>query len=253
MIMQDQIQEDINIQEIDETVIAQIADEYNTNDNKNISENEKENIIEGNIKEIKPLPNPDTDKDISNLIESYEPNEAVLKIEFANKVKEFNVSWNELKNISFWYTGSTEVPKLLGEVIEYDKVSKDIHYPNDVDDYISSNLFRIKSKMKELKILSPDNSGELDIFLNQKYYLNMHIEYVLTILTTFLFSILTILIANSISQSVSIINSIKLISSILLLLVTMFCMLLLSILTIEYIRNLCSIIRKNIFKRDINN
>lgn len=253
MIMQDQIQEDINMQEIDETVIAQIADEYNTNDNKNISENEKENIIEGNIKEIKPLPNPDTDKDISNLIESYEPNEAVLKIEFANKVKEFNVSWNELKNISFWYTGSTEIPKLLGEVIKYDKVSKDIHYPNDVDDYISSNLFRIKSKMKELKILSPDNNGELNIFSNQKYYLNMHIEYVLTILTTSLFSILTILIANSTSQSLSIINSVKLISSILLLLVTMFCMLLLSLLTIEYIRNLCSIIRKNIFKRGINN
>lgn len=123
--------------DLDKTVIADIArnkqpDKIEDTENKN-----NENIINLNIINIKPHPEPNIEKDISELVESYDPSQAVIELDSKNENIEKTIDWNKAQDIAFWYTGESKVRNLIGETVKFNKKYNKIYSPDDPKDYVS--------------------------------------------------------------------------------------------------------------------
>lgn len=124
--------------DIDKTIIADIADDERSEDIKSSSSSKEENdFARPVIRNIKPRPEPNEEIDINKLIESYNPDKAVLTLKFADKVIKKQVSWETAKKISYYYTGESEVRNLIGEKVSFDNSKEKICYADDPKDYIS--------------------------------------------------------------------------------------------------------------------
>lgn len=123
--------------DIDKTVIADIARNKQPDKIEDVENKNSENIIDLNIINIKPHPEPNTEKNISELVESYNPSQAVIELDSKNKNIEKTIDWDKAQDIAFWYTDESKVRNLIGKTVKFNKKYNKIYYPDDPKDYVS--------------------------------------------------------------------------------------------------------------------
>lgn len=154
--------------DLDKTIIADIVNNKRDDEKKSQETEEDDDIVNFKVSNIKPHPEPDQDKNITELVEgSYKPKRAIITLEYNNNEVTKRLSWENAKKISNWYTKESKVSHLMGENVSYDRRKDEILYPENQENKINCILYKIMVKILKLKMVQRDENRKLS--LKQKY------------------------------------------------------------------------------------
>lgn len=145
--------------DLDNTVIADIAEEESNKTNIQEQENEEnQSILDVTVTGVKPQPEPQETKNIDEIVDSYEAEKAVIHLESKNEDIVEKISWDKAKKIAYWYEDESKVSSLIGSKIKYDKHTNVILCPVDPRDYLNIISHLIVIKMIEKNVLIEDDT-----------------------------------------------------------------------------------------------